>query len=348
MRDLVSARAQSGVCRQRACFEARARAARFGHRRYNGAVTPRLIVIVGPTGAGKTRLAIELAERCGGEVVSADSQQVYIGMDIGTGKATSVERARVPHHVLDVVQPDEEMTAARFIEHADRAIAEIAARGKTVIVCGGTGLYVRALLLGLFAGPPASPEIRAELAAFAEEHGGAALHRELARVDPAAAAKIDPNDEKRTIRALEVYRLTGETMSAHQARHDHRSLPLRYPARLVGLSPERDALYAAIDRRVDQMIQEGLEAEVAALRARGFAPPLRSQQAIGYAELHEATEGRVDRARAIELIKRNSRHYARRQVSWYRSAIAQPATITWHASVGGVDLADLERYLAGR
>jgi tRNA dimethylallyltransferase len=311
-------------------------------------VATRLVVIVGPTGAGKTRLAIELADRTGGEVVSADSQQVYIGMDIGTGKATAAERARVPHHVLDVVHPDEEMTAARFVEHADRAIEEVAARGKTVVVCGGTGLYVRALLLGLFAGPPASPEVRAELAAVARERGAPALHAELVRIDPAAAAKIDPNDEKRTIRALEVYRLTGETMSAHQARHDHRSMPLRYPARLVGLAPERDALYAAIDRRVDQMIAEGLEREVAALRARGFLPPLRSQQAIGYAELHDATEGRVARARAIELIKRNSRHYARRQLSWYRAAIAQPTTITWHTSVGDVDLADLERYLAGR
>ncbi|HWU90974.1 MAG TPA: tRNA (adenosine(37)-N6)-dimethylallyltransferase MiaA, partial [Kofleriaceae bacterium] len=242
---------------------------------------------------------------------------------------------------------DEEMTAARFLELADRAIAEIAARGRAVIVCGGTGLYVRALLLGLFAGPPASPELRAELAELARARGAAALHAELARVDPAAAAKIDPNDEKRTIRALEVFRLTGETMSAHQARHDHRSLPPRYPARLVGLAPDREALYCAIDARVDQMIEAGLEAEVACLRERGFLPPLRSQQAIGYAELHDAIEGRVDRARAIELIKRNSRHYARRQISWYRAETAQPSSIAWHADPRAVDLTDLERYLAG-
>lgn len=308
---------------------------------------PRLVVIVGPTGAGKTRLSLALAERTGGEIVSADSQQVYRGMDIGTGKVTAAERARVPHHVLDVVRPDEEMTAARFIELADRAIADASARGTPVIVCGGTGLYVRALLLGLFAGPPASPELRAELTALAAAEGTAALHAELARVDPAAAARIDPNDQKRMIRALEVYRLTGEPMSVHQAKHDHRSAPPRYPARLVGLAPARDALYAAIDRRVDEMLAAGFEAEVAALRAQGYRPPLRSQQAIGYAELHEVADGGVDRARGIELIKRNSRHYARRQVSWYRAQIAQPESIAWHPDPGAVDLADLERYLAG-
>jgi tRNA dimethylallyltransferase len=303
-----------------------------------------LVVIVGPTGAGKTRLAMQLAERTGGEVVSADSQQVYAGMDIGTGKVSREDRARVPHHVLDVVRPDEDMTAQRFVELADRAIAEVAARGKPVIVCGGTGLYVRALLLGLFSGPPASPELRAELAERACHEGTAALHAELARVDPVAAAKIDHHDQKRIIRALEVFRLTGEPMSAHLARHDHKVAPARYAARLVGLSPEREALYRAIDQRVEVMIEAGLEREVAALRARGYLPPLRSQQAIGYAEVHAAIEGGVARARAIELVKRNSRHYARRQLSWYRADKA----IGWHADPGAVDLADLERYLAGR
>jgi tRNA dimethylallyltransferase len=303
-----------------------------------------LVVIVGPTGAGKTRLAIRLADHTGGEVVSADSQQVYAGMDIGTGKVTRDDRARVPHHVIDVVRPNEDMTAQRFVELADRAIAEVTARGKPVIVCGGTGLYVRALLLGLFSGPPASPELRAELTELARQRGTAALHAELVRVDPVAAAKIDKNDGKRIIRALEVFRMTGEPMSVHQAKHDHRSTPPRYPARLVGLSPDREALYCAIDRRVDAMIEAGLEGEVAALRAQGYRPPLRSQQAIGYAELHDAADGRVIRERALELIKRNSRHYARRQLSWYRTDKA----IHWHADPGAVDLVDLERYLAGR
>ncbi len=299
---------------------------------------PSLVVIVGPTGAGKTRLALALAERTGGEVVSADSQQVYAGMDIGTGKATAEERARVPHHLLDVARPDEDMTAARFVELADRAIADLAARGKAAIVCGGTGLYVRALLLGLFDGPPASPEIRAELALL----GVDALHAELARVDPAAAKKIDPHDEKRMIRALEVFRLTGETMSAHQARHDHRTLPRRYPARLVGLAPPREDLYRAIDARVDAMLAAGLAAEVAALRAAGYLPPLRSQQAIGYAELHQVADGTLGYDRAVELIKRNSRHYARRQLSWYGG----DTSVAWYAGAAAVDLAELERYLS--
>jgi tRNA dimethylallyltransferase len=302
-------------------------------------VPPRLVVIVGPTGAGKTRLSLDLATRVRGEVISCDSQQVYIGMDIGTGKVSADERARVPHHLLDVVNPDQEMTMARFIELADAAVADVAARGKPAIVCGGTGLYVRGLLLGLFEGPPADAELRKELVAM----GLAAIREELERVDPKAAQKIDKHDEKRMVRALEVYRLTGEPMSAHQARHDHKTLPPRYDARMVGLAPERDALYKAIDARVDEMIALGFEAEVAALRAKGYKPPLRSQQAIGYDELHQVAEGTLERGRAIELIKRNSRHYARRQLSWYRS----DQTITWHPSAASVDLAELERYLAG-
>lgn len=299
---------------------------------------PRLVVIVGPTAAGKTRLALDLAAQIGGEIVSADSQQVYVGMDIGTGKATPEERASVPHHLLDVVRPDEDMTMARFIELADRAIDDVASRGRVPIVCGGTGLYVRGLLFGLFEGPPASPALREELAAM----GLPALREELERVDPAAAGRIERNDQKRTIRALEVFRLTGEPMSAHQARHDHKTMPPRYDHRIVGVAPEREALYQAIDARVDQMIEAGLEREVAALREAGYLPPLRSQQAIGYAELHAAAAGEVERDRAIELIKRNSRHYARRQLSWYRP----DQTITWYPGPGAVDLAELQRYLA--
>ena len=299
----------------------------------------KLVVVVGPTGAGKSRLAIELARATGGEVVSCDSQQVYVGMDIGTGKVSGDERARVPHHLLDVVKPDQEMTMARFMDLADAAIAEVAARGKPVIVCGGTGLYVRGLLLGLFEGPPADAELRKAISAM----GQAAIREELERVDPKAAEKIDRNDEKRMVRALEVYRLTGEPMSAHQARHDHKTMPRRYDAKLVGLAPEREQLYRQIDTRVDEMIAAGFEAEVAALRAAGYAPPMRSQQAIGYEELHQVAEGGLERGRAIELIKRNSRHYARRQLSWYRP----DQTITWYPSPAAVDLAELERYLAG-
>ncbi|HVK74965.1 MAG TPA: tRNA (adenosine(37)-N6)-dimethylallyltransferase MiaA [Kofleriaceae bacterium] len=301
----------------------------------------RLVVIVGPTGAGKTRLAIELAERAGGEIVSCDSQQVYAGMDIGTGKATAAERARVPHHLLDIVEPDQDMTAARFVELADATLADLTARGKPAIVCGGTGLYVRALLLGLFEGPPADPELRAALDAEARAHGVPALWAQLAAVDPAIATRIDRNDQKRIVRALEVFRLTGEPMSVHQQRHDHRAVAPRYPHVLVGLAPPRDRLYATIDARVDAMLAAGLLAEVEALRSRGYAPPLRSQQAIGYAELHDHLEGRSDLSRAIELVKRNSRRYARRQLSWYRP----DRNVRWAEEPAAVDLDALAQYL---
>lgn len=305
---------------------------------------PRLVVIVGPTGAGKTRLAIELARRVGGEVVSADSQQVYAGMDVGTGKATAAERAAVPHHLLDVVRPDEDMTAARFAALADAAIADIAARGRAVIVCGGTGLYVRILLHGLFEAPAGDPAFRAGLAAEAAAAGVPALWERLRAVDPAAAARIDPNDLKRITRALEVHHLTGVPISEHQARHDFRTLPTRYPARLVGLAPAREALYAGIDARVDAMLAAGLLDEVRALRDAGYLPPLRSQQAIGYAELHAHLAGVHDLPRAVELVKRNSRRYARRQLAWYRS----DHSVSWAQDPAEVDLDSLERYLADR
>jgi tRNA dimethylallyltransferase len=302
----------------------------------------RLVVIVGPTGAGKTRLAIEVARRVGGEIVSADSQQVYCGMDVGTGKATAEERAEVVHHLIDVVRPDEEMTAARFAELAEAAIAEIAARGRPIVVCGGTVLYVRILLFGLFEAPPADPDLRAGLAAEADARGTEVLHERLAAIDPEAAVRIEPEDRRRIIRALEVHALTGVTISEHQRRHDFRTLPRRHEARLVGLAPPRPALYAGIDARVDRMIEAGLVAEVEALRTAGYRPPMRSQQAIGYAELHAYLDGALDLPRAIELIKRNSRRYARRQLAWYRSDV----TVEWAEDPSRVDLDSLERYLA--
>jgi len=300
-------------------------------------MAPRLVVIVGPTASGKTQLALELARAAGAEIVSADSQQVYRGMDIGTGKASAAERAELRHHLIDVIDPDQEMTAARFTELADRAIADAAARRVPVVVAGGTGLYVRALLLGLFAGPPADPALRARLRA----DGLPALRARLAEVDPASAARIDANDEKRTVRALEVLELTGEPMSVHQQRHDHRRVAPRYPARVIGLAPARPELYRRIDQRVDQMMSAGLLDEVIRLRAAGYGPSLRSQLAIGYAELHRHLDGVLPLGDSIRLIQRNSRHYARRQLSWYRG----DPTVTWHPDPRAVAIDDLERYL---
>jgi tRNA dimethylallyltransferase len=304
---------------------------------------PRLVVIVGPTAAGKSRLAIDLARAVGGEVVSADSQQVYRGMDIGTGKVSPAERAAVRHHLVDVVEPDDPMTAARFAELADAAIAGAAARGAPVVVAGGTGLYVRALLLGLFAGPAGDRELRAQLEAEAEAKGGApALWQKLTAVDPEAAARIERNDLRRIVRALEVLELTGAPMSEHQRRHDHRQVEPRYPARLVGLCPaDRAELYRRIDARLDRMIEDGLVDEVRSLRAAGHGPELRSQAAIGYAEIHRHLDGTLSLVDAITLAKRNSRRYARRQLGWYRD----DRSVGWYPDPSAVAIADLERYL---
>jgi tRNA dimethylallyltransferase len=304
-------------------------------------VAPRLLLIVGPTGAGKTELALRVAERVGGEIVSADSQQVYRGMDIGTGKASADDRARVRHHLLDVVDPDEEMTAARFIELADPIIAELDRRGLPIIVAGGTMLYVRALLRGLFPGPKGHPVLRAELEARAEAEGNRSLWEELERVDAESAQRIHDTDRRRIIRALEVHRLSGVPMSEHHRRH--RAQPPRYRAELVGLAPERPVLYERIDRRVEAMMECGFLEEVRGLRERGYGPGLRSQQAIGYAELHRYLDQALDLSEVVAEIQKNSRRYARRQLGWYRG----DETIRWYPAIEAVDLEEIGRYLSG-
>ena len=303
-------------------------------------MAPRLVVIVGPTASGKSALAVRLARACGGEILSADSQQVYRGMDIGTGKVDQETRDRVPHHLIDVIDPDDEMTAARFVQLADAAIEEIAGRRAPVVVAGGTMLYVRVLLYGLFEGPPADPELRERLDRHAREHGLESLHRRLAQVDPDSAARIHATDQRRMVRALEVFEKTGRTMSEHQEEHRFGQVPARYPTRVVGLSWTREELYRRIDSRVDQMMASGLLDEVRELRRRGFGSELRSQQAIGYAELHRHLDDDLDLDQAVELIKRNSRRYSRRQLSWYRS----DPTIEWTCDGAEVDLDRLRRY----
>ncbi len=306
---------------------------------------PRLVVIVGPTASGKTSLALRLADavrRLGGEaeIVSADSQQVYRGMDVGTAKASAAERARVAHHLLDVVTPSEEMTAARFAALADAAIAGIAARGRHPIVAGGTGLYVRALLHGLFEGPPADPALRARL----EREGTAALHARLAGVDPEAAARIDANDLRRLVRALEVYELTGTPISAHQRAHDVRNAPRRYPARVVGLDPPRALLRRRIEERVDAMLAAGLIEEVRALAAAGHDLSRRAFDAIGYREVRAHLVGALPREQIAGAMKAATRRFARRQLAWFRS---EPG-IAWYKAADEVDLAELAGWLTAR
>jgi tRNA dimethylallyltransferase len=308
-------------------------------------VPPRVVVIVGPTASGKTALALRLAgavrERGReAEIVSADSQQVYRGMDVGTAKATAEERAGVRHHLIDVVTPSEEMTAARYAALADQAIADIAARGRHPIVAGGTGLYVRALLHGLFEGPPADPVLRARL----ERKGAPALHARLAAVDPEAAARIDANDLRRIVRALEVHELTGTPISVHQRAHDIRRAPRRYPARVVGLDPPRALLARRIEERVQRMLAAGLVDEVRALAAAGHDLGRRAFDAIGYREARAYLRGELPLDAIAATMTAATRRFARRQLAWFRS---EPE-VAWYNAPDDVPLSALAEWLTAR
>ena len=277
----------------------------------------KIVVVVGPTAVGKSDLAIRLAEECGGEIVNADSLQVYRGMDIGTAKTPPSVRRRIPHHLIDILEPDEPFSAADFRKEADRAIADIVGRGKRVVVVGGTGLYIRALLHGLADSPSGDGPVRRELEVLAREAGPEELHRLLAAVDPASAARLSPRDQLRVIRALEVYRVTGRPMSAFLT--EHRFAERRYRALKIGLNLPREDLYRRIDERVDHMMEAGLVAEVMGLLGQGLSPDLKPLKAIGYKEICGYLAGAWTLEEAVRLIKRNTRHYAKRQLTWFKS-----------------------------
>jgi tRNA dimethylallyltransferase len=277
-----------------------------------------LLVLVGPTASGKSSLALRAAERLGGEIVSADSVQVYTRFDIGSGKPTAEERRRVSHHLIDVVEPLAPMDAARWAELADVAIAEIRERGRVPIVCGGTYLWVRALLLGLAPAPPADDAIRARHAARVEAEGRAALHAALAEVDPESAARLAPNDFVRVSRALEVYELTGKPLSAWHEAHGFRER--RHAARLVGVKWHPDALSARIARRAAAMFDAGWVDEVRGLIRDGYASA-RALGAVGYRQIAEALatpENKLDRDALLGEVVRATRIFARRQRTWLR------------------------------
>lgn len=272
--------------------------------------------MVGPTGVGKSAFALKVAEKLGAEIVNADSRQLYRGLDIGTAKPGPEERRRVPHHLIDVRGPEEPLDAAGFLTLARAAIAEVAARGRPALVVGGSGLYLRVLRGGIVPAPPASPALREELRALAERRGRDYLHRELRAVDPAAAERIAPNDLARIVRALEVFRLTGTPLSAHQRRHAFGAGG--YETLTVGLRTERQALYDAINRRFDAMMAAGFVDEVRALVGAGYSldrPPL---SAIGYRQIVGSLSGELELARAVELAKRDTRRLAKRQLTWFR------------------------------
>ena len=278
----------------------------------------RLIVVAGPTATGKTRLGIELARRLNGEIVSADSMQVYRGMDIGTAKASPEERAEAVHHLLDVADPWEDYSVSRYVHDASLVCDRLLAAGKTPIVVGGTGLYIDSLIAGReFSGRQDGDEaLRRELNADYDRLGGEAMRERLRAFDPERAEKLHPADRRRIVRAIEVYRLTGRTISQHDA--ETRARPKRYEAlRLVLNYADRADLYARIDRRVDEMLAAGLFEEVAGLLAAGLSAESTAMQAIGYKEAARALAGEISRSEAAEQIKQNSRRYAKRQITWF-------------------------------
>jgi len=279
---------------------------------------PKILVINGPTASGKTKLAVELALAHNGEVVSADSMQIYRRMDIGTAKPTVEEMQGVPHHMIDVADPAEDFSVARYVDMAAACVDDILARGKLPIVAGGTGLYIDSLLSGrtFAAFEPDSP-LRGELEGRLAREGGEALLAELSKVDPDTAARLHPNDSKRIVRALEIYLTSGKTMTEHNA--ETLAIPPRYDALTLTLAFERrEDMWARIDRRVDVMMADGLVDEVRALLDSGVPAKCTAMQAIGYKEMVNALNGDGSITDTAEEIKLRSRQYAKRQLTWFR------------------------------
>lgn len=277
---------------------------------------PPLLVIAGPTGVGKTAVAVALAGRRPIEVISADSRQVYRGMDVATGKPTAAQQRAVPHHLIDVVDPDDRYHAARFRAEATATIEAVQGRGRLPVVVGGTGLYIRALLRGLDPAPPADLEFRRELAGVAARQGRAALHARLAEVEPALAHRLHPNDEVRVVRALERLR-AGSTVGQAQTRWRLAEPPWRVT--YVSLTLERAALRRRLSLRAEAMVAAGLLDEVRALlHGRGCAPGLPAMQGIGYRQFVDVALGRLEPAAALALMQRDTLRYARRQLTWFR------------------------------
>jgi tRNA dimethylallyltransferase len=311
---------------------------------------PKILVVAGPTAVGKTSFALDVAEAMGGEVVNYDSVQLYRHLDIGTAKPTAAERERVPHHLVDVLDPDQESNVADYLEMANAAIADIHARGKVPVLVGGTGMYVRILVHGIFEAPPPDEELRDRLRADAADKGRAHLHERLEEVDPELAERVHPNDLVRVIRGLEVYEQTGKALSQHQ--REHRFKKPNFDALKIALLRPRDELYARIEQRADQMIEQGLLAEYEALIERGYDRQLKPLLSLGYRQMGEHLFDGVALDEAVAEMKKQTRRYAKQQIGWFRG---EP-NVHWalaplHDPGGALPsevLGDIEAFFAGR
>jgi tRNA dimethylallyltransferase len=280
-------------------------------------VNPKIIIICGPTALGKTSTAINLAGIFNGEIIGADSMQIYRYMDIGTAKPTADEQSRVAHHMIDVIDPDEHFNAKQFAEMAHEKIMKLYARSVTPFVVGGTGLYIKALVNGLFKAGRSDIRVRKRLKEQSRSYGLYFLYQKLSRHDPDTAARIHPNDAYRIIRALEIYELTGKTMTAFQREHGFKDN--RFRALKIGLHIDREVLYDRINQRVDAMVESGFLNEVKALLDMGYSEDLKSMQSIGYRHLVDFIKGRSSWDETLRTLKRDTRRYAKRQLTWFKA-----------------------------
>jgi len=277
----------------------------------------KVVVICGPTGIGKTTVSLEIADRFSGEIIGADSMQIYRYMDIGTAKPTPDERARIPHHMIDLIDPDESMDVARFETLAHQEISRLFEKAVIPFVVGGTGLYIKGLVHGLFKAKLRSPSVRRQLEDEAALYGVGALHRQLKISDPEAADKIHPNDRYRIIRALEVFETTGKTITQHH--RDHRFSDRPFEVLKIGLRMDRAKLYHRINDRCDVMINEGLVDEVNRLLQMGYGKDLNSMQAIGYRHMIDFMSDNMSWDESLDNFKRDTRRYAKRQLTWFKA-----------------------------
>jgi len=279
--------------------------------------SPRIAVLCGPTGVGKTKVALEIAGSLNAEIVSADSMQVYRYMDIGTAKPSAHELERIQHHLINVIDPDEPFDVQHFMRMSHHIISRLVNRNIPVLVVGGTGLYIRVLIHGLFDSVRADPEVRARIKEEALLKGSDGLYRRLLDCDPKAASRIHPHDTYRIIRAIEVYETTGQNISDYHQKHQFENS--FFDSLIIGLYREREVLYTRINSRVDMMIQDGLANEVNTLLDKGYASTIKPMQSIGYRHMGDYLAGRLSWDKAIQTLKQDTRRYAKRQLTWFNS-----------------------------